>query len=29
MMDWSDRHCRYFFRQLAPGALVYTEMITT
>ena len=29
MMDWSDRHCRYFFRQLAPGAVVYTEMITT
>lgn len=29
MMDWSDRHCRYFFRQLAPGALLYTEMITT
>jgi tRNA-dihydrouridine synthase A len=29
MMDWSDRHCRYFFRQLAPHALVYTEMITT
>ena len=29
MMDWSDRHCRYFFRQLAPGAIVYTEMITS
>jgi len=29
MMDWSDRHCRYFFRLLAPDALVYTEMITT
>jgi tRNA-dihydrouridine synthase A len=29
MMDWSDRHCRYFFRQLAPSARVYTEMITT
>jgi tRNA-dihydrouridine synthase A len=29
MMDWSDRHCRYFFRQLAPHAAVYTEMITT
>ncbi|NIO39635.1 MAG: tRNA dihydrouridine(20/20a) synthase DusA [Burkholderiales bacterium] len=29
MMDWSDRHCRYFFRQLAPNARVYTEMITT
>ncbi|HTT36165.1 MAG TPA: tRNA dihydrouridine(20/20a) synthase DusA [Burkholderiales bacterium] len=29
MMDWSDRHCRYFFRQLSRQALVYTEMITT
>jgi tRNA-dihydrouridine synthase A len=29
MMDWSDRHCRYFFRQLAPNAVVYTEMLTT
>jgi tRNA-dihydrouridine synthase A len=29
MMDWSDRHCRYFFRQLAPHAVVYTEMITS
>ena len=29
MMDWSDRHCRYFFRQLAPHALLYTEMVTT
>jgi len=29
MMDWSDRHCRYFFRQLSRRALVYTEMITT
>ncbi len=29
MMDWSDRHCRYFFRQVAPHALVYTEMVTT
>jgi tRNA-dihydrouridine synthase A len=28
MMDWSDRHCRYFFRQLSRRALVYTEMIT-
>ena len=28
-MDWSDRHCRYFFRQLAPHALVYSEMLTT
>jgi tRNA-dihydrouridine synthase A len=29
MMDWSDRHCRYFFRQLSPHARVYTEMVTT
>jgi tRNA-dihydrouridine synthase A len=29
MMDWSDRHCRFFFRQLSQHALVYTEMITT
>jgi tRNA-dihydrouridine synthase A len=29
MMDWSDRHCRYFFRQLCRHAVVYTEMVTT
>jgi tRNA-dihydrouridine synthase A len=29
MMDWSDRHCRYFFRQLTPSAALYTEMVTT
>ncbi len=29
MMDWSDRHCRVFFRSLAPCAVVYSEMITT
>ncbi|MFK7955337.1 MAG: tRNA dihydrouridine(20/20a) synthase DusA [Lysobacterales bacterium] len=29
MMDWTDRHCRYFHRLLAPGALLYTEMVTT
>jgi tRNA-dihydrouridine synthase A len=28
MMDYTDRHCRYFLRLLSPGALVYTEMIT-
>ena len=28
MMDWTDRHCRYFMRLLSPGALLYTEMIT-
>ncbi len=29
MMDWTDRHCRYFHRQLAPDAWLYTEMVTT
>ncbi|MDX1381761.1 MAG: tRNA dihydrouridine(20/20a) synthase DusA [Xanthomonadales bacterium] len=29
MMDWTDRHCRYFHRLLAPSALLYTEMLTT
>ena len=28
MMDWTDRHCRYFFRLLTRRARVYTEMIT-
>ncbi len=28
MMDWTDRHCRYFMRLLSPGAQLYTEMIT-
>ncbi|MBT8092326.1 MAG: tRNA dihydrouridine(20/20a) synthase DusA [Gammaproteobacteria bacterium] len=28
MMDWTDRHCRYFLRLLNPDALLYTEMIT-
>jgi tRNA-dihydrouridine synthase A len=28
MMDWTDRHCRYFMRLLSPGALLYTEMVT-
>ena len=27
MMDWTDRHCRYFHRLLNPTALLYTEMI--
>jgi tRNA-dihydrouridine synthase A len=27
MMDWTDRHCRYFHRLLAPGARLYTEMV--
>ncbi|MEP5765445.1 MAG: tRNA dihydrouridine(20/20a) synthase DusA [Halieaceae bacterium] len=29
MMDWSDRHCRYFWRLLSRQALLYTEMVTT
>ena len=28
MMDWTDRHCRYFMRLLSPNALLYTEMVT-
>lgn len=28
MMDWSDRHCRFFHRQLTRHALLYTEMVT-
>ncbi|MFO7297082.1 MAG: tRNA dihydrouridine(20/20a) synthase DusA, partial [Pseudomonadota bacterium] len=28
MMDWTDRHCRYFHRLLTRHALLYTEMIT-
>jgi tRNA-dihydrouridine synthase A len=27
MMDWTDRHCRYFHRLLAPRARLYTEMV--
>lgn len=29
MMDWSDRHCRYFWRLLTRRARLYTEMVTT
>ena len=28
MMDWTDRHCRYFHRQISRHALLYTEMVT-
>jgi tRNA-dihydrouridine synthase A len=28
MMEWTDRHCRYFHRQLTRRALLYTEMVT-
>jgi tRNA-dihydrouridine synthase A len=29
MMDWTDRHCRYFHRLLTPNARLYTEMVTS
>lgn len=29
MMDWTDRHCRYFHRLLTPHAVLFTEMVTT
>src|SRR5690606_11403496 len=29
MMDYTDRHCRYFLRLLSPSAVLYTEMITS
>ncbi|MFT5163530.1 MAG: tRNA-dihydrouridine synthase A [Alteromonadaceae bacterium] len=29
MLDWTDRHCRYFHRQLTKHAMLYTEMVTT
>ena len=29
MMDWTDRHCRYFLRQVSSRAFLYTEMVTT
>ncbi len=28
MMDWTDRHCRFFHRQLTARTLLYTEMVT-
>lgn len=28
MMEWTDRHCRYFHRQMSRHALLYTEMVT-
>jgi tRNA-dihydrouridine synthase A len=28
MMDWTDRHCRFFHRLLTAHALLYTEMVT-
>ena len=29
MLDWTDRHCRYFLRLISPRALLYSEMVTT
>ncbi|MDN3640613.1 tRNA dihydrouridine(20/20a) synthase DusA [Simiduia curdlanivorans] len=28
MMEWSDRHCRYFWRLMSKRAFLYTEMVT-
>lgn len=28
MMDWTDRHCRYFHRLMSAHTLLYTEMVT-
>ncbi len=28
MMDWTDKHCRYFYRLISKNVLLYTEMIT-
>ena len=28
MMDWTDRHCRFFHRLMSQHALLYTEMVT-
>ena len=28
MMDWTDRHCRYFLRLISPHVRLYTEMVT-
>lgn len=29
MLDWTDKHCRYFHRLLSKNTLLYTEMVTT
>ncbi|MFL6717289.1 MAG: tRNA-dihydrouridine synthase, partial [Burkholderiaceae bacterium] len=29
MMDWTDRHCRMFHRQISRHTWLYTEMVTT
>ena len=29
MMDWTDRHCRYFHRKFTKKSLLYTEMVAS
>ena len=29
MLDWTDKHCRYFHRLMTKHAVLYTEMVTT
>jgi len=29
MLDWTDRHCRYFYRLMSKSTVMYTEMVTT
>ncbi len=29
MLDWTDRHCRYFYRVMSDHTVLYTEMVTT
>jgi len=29
MLDWTDRHCRYFYRLMSSNTVLYTEMVTT
>ena len=29
MIDWTDRHCRFFHRLITQNTLLYTEMVTT
>lgn len=29
MLDWTDRHCRYFYRLMSKQTVLYTEMVTT
>ena len=29
MLDWTDRHCRYFYRVMSAHTVLYTEMVTT